>query len=176
MIFFKIEHTQSTHHFCLACLLSFDEQPGWAERVRRLGVSILEKNYIFGILMKNCTKYVSPSQFHDVEGTPNWHIAECKVIDTNSETEKLNITTVINKVGLWEVAAAAIKDKYNGSYPIFINHTTATNQSFTFRNAPMHFLWYQLSFLTAAIAWNHKKWDWLGNENKIGWQNYSIWV
>ena len=71
MIFFKIEHTQSTYHFCLACLLSFDEQPGWAELVRRLGVSNLEKSYIFGILMKNCTKYVSPSQIRDVVGTPN---------------------------------------------------------------------------------------------------------
>ena len=29
-----------------------------AEVVRRLGVSNLEKNYIFGILMKNCTKYL----------------------------------------------------------------------------------------------------------------------
>ena len=62
VFFFKIRHTQSTHNFCLACLLSFDEQPSWAELVRRLGVSNLEKNYIFGILMKSWTKFVSPNQ------------------------------------------------------------------------------------------------------------------
>ena len=73
MIFFKIEHTQSTHHFCLACLLSFDEQPGWAELVRRLGVSNFEKNYIFGILMKNCTKYESAIKIRDVAGTSTGH-------------------------------------------------------------------------------------------------------
>ena len=33
----------------------------WAEVVRRLGVSNLEKNYIFGIRMKNCRKYLSAS-------------------------------------------------------------------------------------------------------------------
>ena len=51
MIFSRFGHNQSSHDFCLACLLSFDEQPGWAERVRQLGMSNLEKNYIFGILM-----------------------------------------------------------------------------------------------------------------------------
>ena len=61
IFFFKIGHTQLTPKLCLACLLSFDEQPGWAELGRRLGVPNLEKNYIFGILMKNCTKYVSAS-------------------------------------------------------------------------------------------------------------------
>ena len=76
MIFFKIGYTQSTHNFCWACLLSFDEQPGWAELGRRLGVSNLEKNHIFGILMKSCTKYVSPSQFGDVAGTPEIYISD----------------------------------------------------------------------------------------------------
>ena len=55
IIVFQNGHTKSTHNFCLACLLSFDEQPSWAELVRRLGVSNVEKKYIFGILMKNCT-------------------------------------------------------------------------------------------------------------------------
>ena len=59
--FFKIGHTQSTPKLCPACLLSFDEQPGWAELGRRLGMSNLKKIYIFGILMKSCTKYVSAS-------------------------------------------------------------------------------------------------------------------
>ena len=58
-------------NFCLACLLSFDEQPGWAELVLRLGMSNLEKKYMFGILMKNCTKYVSLSQIRDVVGIPS---------------------------------------------------------------------------------------------------------
>ena len=70
MIFFKFGHTQSTPKLCLACLLSFDEQPGWAELGRRLGVSNLKKNYIFGILMKNCTKYASAIKIRDVAGTP----------------------------------------------------------------------------------------------------------
>ena len=71
IIFFKIGHTQSTPKLCPACLLSFDEQPGWAELGRRLGVSYLENNYIFGILIKNCTKYVSAIKIRDVVGTPN---------------------------------------------------------------------------------------------------------
>ena len=73
MIFFKIGHRPNTHNVCWACLLSFDEQPGWAELVRRLGVSNLEKNYIFGILMKNCTKYLSASSIGRISfkvGTP----------------------------------------------------------------------------------------------------------
>ena len=70
IIFFKIGHTQSTPKLCLACLLSFDEQPGWAELGRRLGVPNLEKNHIFGILMKSCTKYVSAIKIRDVVGTP----------------------------------------------------------------------------------------------------------
>ena len=60
--FFKIGHTQSTPKLCPAWLLIKTEQASQAELGRRLGVSNLEKNYIFGILMKNCTKYVSPSQ------------------------------------------------------------------------------------------------------------------
>ena len=57
----------------LFCLIAnpCDEQPGWAELGRRLGVSNLEKNYIFGILMKNCTKYQSAIKIRDVAGTPN---------------------------------------------------------------------------------------------------------
>ena len=46
-------------------------QAAWAELVRRLGVSNFEKNYIFGILMKNCTKYQSAIKIRDVAGTPN---------------------------------------------------------------------------------------------------------
>ena len=34
----------------------------WAEVVRRRGVSYIDKIYIFEILMKNCSKYSSPSQ------------------------------------------------------------------------------------------------------------------
>ena len=45
-------------------------QATWAELVRRLGVSNFEKNYIFGILMKNCTKYQSAIKIRDVAGTP----------------------------------------------------------------------------------------------------------
>ena len=45
-------------------------QATWAELVRRLGVSNLEKNYIFEILMKNCTKYESAIKIRDVAGTP----------------------------------------------------------------------------------------------------------
>ena len=45
-------------------------QAAWAELVRRLGVSNFEKNYIFGILMKNCTKYQSAIKIRDVAGTP----------------------------------------------------------------------------------------------------------
>ena len=41
--FFKIGHTQLTPMLCPACLLSFDEQPGWAELGRRLGVTNLKK-------------------------------------------------------------------------------------------------------------------------------------
>ena len=59
IFFFKIGHTKSTPKLCLACLLSFDEQPGWAELGRRLGVSNREKNHILGIVMKNYTKHVS---------------------------------------------------------------------------------------------------------------------
>jgi hypothetical protein len=61
VIFFKIGHTQSTPKLCPAWLLIKTEQASQAELGRRLGVSNLEKNYIFGILMKNCTKYVSAS-------------------------------------------------------------------------------------------------------------------
>ena len=43
----------------------------WAEVVRRLGVSNLKKNYIFGILVKKCTKYESAIKIGDVAGTPN---------------------------------------------------------------------------------------------------------
>ena len=46
-------------------------QAAWAELVRRLGVSNFEKNYIFGILMKNCTKYQSAIKIRDVAGTPS---------------------------------------------------------------------------------------------------------
>ena len=46
-------------------------QATWAELVRRLGVSNFEKNYIFVILMKNCTKYQSAIKIRDVAGTPN---------------------------------------------------------------------------------------------------------
>ena len=56
---------------CLACLLSFDEQPGWAELWCQLGVSNLEKNHIFGILIKNCLRYVSAIKIRHVAGTPN---------------------------------------------------------------------------------------------------------
>ena len=48
-------------------------QATWAELVRRLGVSNFEKNYIFGILMKNCTKYLSASSIGRISfkvGTP----------------------------------------------------------------------------------------------------------
>ena len=51
-------------------MLSFDEQPSWAELLRQLGVSNLEKYYIFEILMKNCTTYVSAIKIRDVVGTP----------------------------------------------------------------------------------------------------------
>ena len=46
-------------------------QAKWAELVRRLGVSNFEKNYIFGILMKNWTKYQLAIKIRDVAGTPN---------------------------------------------------------------------------------------------------------
>ena len=46
-------------------------QATWAELVRRIGVSNFEKkNYIFGILMKNCTKYQSAIKICDVADTP----------------------------------------------------------------------------------------------------------
>ena len=45
-------------------------QAAWAELVHRLGVSNFEKNYIFGILMKNCTTYQSAIKIRDVAGTP----------------------------------------------------------------------------------------------------------
>ena len=48
-------------------------QATWAELVRRLGVSILEKNYIFEILVKNCTKYESAIKIRDVAGTSTGH-------------------------------------------------------------------------------------------------------
>ena len=48
----------------------------WAEVVRRRGVSYIDKIYIFEVLIKNCSKYVSASQigwnFLKV-GTPNVH-------------------------------------------------------------------------------------------------------
>ena len=44
-------------------------QAALAELVRRLGVSNLEKNCIFGILMKNCTKYQSAIKIRDVAGS-----------------------------------------------------------------------------------------------------------
>ena len=46
-------------------------QAEWAELVRQLGVSNFERNYIFGILMKNYTKYLSAIKICDVAGTPN---------------------------------------------------------------------------------------------------------
>ena len=46
-------------------------QATWAELVRWLSVSNFEKNYIFVILMKNCTKYQSAIKIRDVAGTPN---------------------------------------------------------------------------------------------------------
>ena len=46
-------------------------QATWAELVRRLGVSNFENKYIFGILMKNCSKYQSAIKIRDVGGTPN---------------------------------------------------------------------------------------------------------
>ena len=62
VLFFKIRHTQLTPKLCLAWLLIKIEQASQAELERRLGVSNLEKKkIIFGILMKNCTKYVSAS-------------------------------------------------------------------------------------------------------------------
>ena len=45
-------------------------QATWAELVRRLGVSNFEKNHIFEILMKNCTKYQLAIKICDVAGTP----------------------------------------------------------------------------------------------------------
>ena len=45
-------------------------QATWAELVCRLGVSNHEKNCIFRILMKNCTKYESAIKICDVAGTP----------------------------------------------------------------------------------------------------------
>ena len=83
MIFSKIGHTQSTPKLCLACLLSFDEQPGWAELWRRLGVSNLEKNYIFEILMKNCSKYVLAIIIREVGGTPT-NAYDCRLQKQNS--------------------------------------------------------------------------------------------
>ena len=61
IILFKIGHTLSTHKLCPAWLLIKTEQASKAEAVRQLGVSNLESNYTFGILMKNCSKYVSDS-------------------------------------------------------------------------------------------------------------------
>ena len=87
MIFFKIGHTQSTPKLCLACLLSFDEQPGWAGLGRGLGVSNVEKNYIFGILMKNCTKYLSAIKICDVAGTPSEHVCVTKAIQKHFNGE-----------------------------------------------------------------------------------------
>ena len=49
-------------------------QATWAELVRRLGVSNFEKNYIFGILMKNWTKYQLAIKIRDVAGTPNVYV------------------------------------------------------------------------------------------------------
>ena len=46
-------------------------QATWAELVRRFGVSNFEKNYIFEILMKNCTKYQLAIKIRDVAGSPN---------------------------------------------------------------------------------------------------------
>ena len=54
-------------------LEGFGHCAGWAELGRRLGVSNLEKNYIFEILMKNCSKYVSAIEIRDVAGTPTEH-------------------------------------------------------------------------------------------------------
>ena len=45
-------------------------QAMWAELVSRLGVSCVDKIYIFEIAMKNCSKYPSPIKIHDVAGTP----------------------------------------------------------------------------------------------------------
>ena len=39
--------------------------------MRQLGVSDFEKNCIFGILIKNCTKYQLAIKIRDVAGTPN---------------------------------------------------------------------------------------------------------
>ena len=60
-IFFEIGHTQTMPKLCPAWLLIKTEQASQAEFGRRLGVSNLEKNCIFRILMKNCTRYVSAS-------------------------------------------------------------------------------------------------------------------
>ena len=52
-------------------------QAAWAELVRQLGVSNFERNYIFGILMKNCTKYQSAIKIRDGAGTPNVEVLFC---------------------------------------------------------------------------------------------------
>ena len=79
-------------------------QATWAELVRRLGVSNFEKNYIFGILMKNCTKYQSAIKIRDVAGTPNVHrlVIELKHPIFGFEHRTLNIvqpitTKMVNK-------------------------------------------------------------------------------
>ena len=49
------------HVLCLACLLNFAEQASWAEPARRGAWSYEYENYIFEILVKNRSKYVSAS-------------------------------------------------------------------------------------------------------------------
>ena len=44
-------------------------QATWAKLVRQLGVSDFEKNCIFGILIKNCTKYQLAIKIRDVAGS-----------------------------------------------------------------------------------------------------------
>ena len=59
--FFLIRQTSSTPQLGPACLLSKVEQASQAKLGRRWAWSDLNKIYIFEILMKNCTKYVSAS-------------------------------------------------------------------------------------------------------------------
>ena len=74
------------HKVCPTWLLIKTEQASQAELGRRLGVSNLEKNYIFGILMKNCTKYISAIKIRDIAGTPSvWEcVRECRSVKDGS--------------------------------------------------------------------------------------------
>ena len=107
-MFFKIGHTLSTHKLCPAWLLIKTEQASQAEIVRRLGVSNLEKDHIFGILMKNCSKYVLASSIRQIflkVGTPN--VAGRNVLKEKHLLGEISFS-LLQQLVIWQISPLVV--------------------------------------------------------------------